>query len=100
MEEAHALALQARTRVLASFPAWDVQVEACADSPAWAVIKKADSWQPDLIVVGSHGRSALGRILLGSVSQADTHTVGDVLDCGQSALRHGDCEDTTPAFRP
>ena len=46
-----------------------MHAEACADSPAWAVIKKADTWQPDLIVVGSHGRSALGRFVLGSVSQ-------------------------------
>src|SRR5262245_41510122 len=47
--EAHALAQQARTHLLASFPVWDVRAEACADSPAWAVIKKADTWQPDLI---------------------------------------------------
>ena len=52
VEEAHALALQARAQVLADFPAWDVHAEACADSPAWAVIKKADTWQPNLIVVG------------------------------------------------
>ena len=69
VEEAHTLALQARTRLLKSFPAWDVYAEACADSPAWAIIKKAETWQPDLIVVGSHGRSALGRFVLGSVSQ-------------------------------
>jgi len=68
VEEAHALAMQARARVQASFPDWDVSAEACADSPAWAVIKKADTWQPDLIVVGSHGRSTVGRLLLGSVS--------------------------------
>jgi nucleotide-binding universal stress UspA family protein len=46
-----------------------VRTEACADSPAWAVIKQADTWQPDAVVVGSHGRSAMGRLLLGSVSQ-------------------------------
>jgi nucleotide-binding universal stress UspA family protein len=68
LEEAHALAQQARTHLLTFFPVWDVRAEACADSPAWAVIKKADTWQPDLIVVGSHGRSAMGRFLLGSVS--------------------------------
>jgi nucleotide-binding universal stress UspA family protein len=69
LDEAHTLAQQARARLLTSFPAWDVCAEACADSPAWAVVKKADTWQPDLIVVGSHGRSALSRFVLGSVSQ-------------------------------
>jgi nucleotide-binding universal stress UspA family protein len=69
MADAHALAQHARTHLLTSFPAWEVRAEACADSPAWAVIKQADTWQPDLIVVGSHGRSAISRFLLGSVSQ-------------------------------
>jgi nucleotide-binding universal stress UspA family protein len=69
VEEARALVQHARTHLLTFFPAWDVRAEACADSPAWAVVKKADTWQPDLIVVGSHGRSALGRLWLGSVSQ-------------------------------
>jgi nucleotide-binding universal stress UspA family protein len=76
VEEAHTLALQAQARVFTSFPDWDVRVEACADSPAWAVIKQADSWQPDVVVVGSHGRSTMGRLLLGSVSQkvlTETH---------------------------
>jgi nucleotide-binding universal stress UspA family protein len=69
LEEARALAQHARTRIRTSFPAWDVCAEACADSPAWAVVKKADTWKPDVIVVGPHGRSAMGRFLLGSVSQ-------------------------------
>jgi nucleotide-binding universal stress UspA family protein len=33
------------------------------------VIKQADTWQPDVVIVGSRGRTALGRLLLGSVSQ-------------------------------
>ena len=68
LDDAHTLAEQARIRLLQSFPTWEVYAEACADSPAWAIIKKADAWQPDLIVVGSHGRSALSRFVLGSVS--------------------------------
>ena len=68
VEEARALAQHARAQLLTGFPGWDVRAEACADSPAWAVIKKAEAWQPDLIVVGSHGRSTMERFLLGSVS--------------------------------
>jgi len=34
------------------------------------ILKFAEGWQPDLIVVGSHGRKGLGRFLLGSVSEA------------------------------
>jgi len=55
LDDAHTLAEQARTRLLQSFPTWEVHAEACADSPAWAIIKKAEAWQPDLIVMGSHG---------------------------------------------
>lgn len=29
----------------------------------------AAEWQPDLIVLGSHGRSGIGRLLLGSVAE-------------------------------
>ena len=69
LAEAYTLAQQGRDHLLTSFPTWDVHADACADSPAWAIIKKADTWQPDLIMVGSHGRSAVSRFLLGSVSQ-------------------------------
>ncbi|MGZ8520121.1 MAG: universal stress protein [Candidatus Binatia bacterium] len=53
----------------AQFPAWKVQTEVCGQSPAWAIIEKAHEWKPDIIVLGSHNRSALGRLFLGSVSQ-------------------------------
>ena len=69
LKEAQRLAEQARERLLKNFPEWEVHVEATYGSPAWDIIMKADEWNPDLIVVGSHGRSALGRLVLGSVSQ-------------------------------
>jgi nucleotide-binding universal stress UspA family protein len=39
-------------------------------APGSAIIEESERWQADLIVVGSHGYSALTRFLLGSVSQA------------------------------
>ncbi len=63
------LARQAAEQIGSEFQTWDVRAEAYADSPASAVIKKADDWGADLIVVGTEGRSALGRLILGSVSK-------------------------------
>ncbi|MCY7345669.1 MAG: universal stress protein [Pyrinomonadaceae bacterium] len=67
--EAEALAAQGGENVRAMFPGWNVKTEALADTPHWALIKETEKWKPDLVVVGSHGRSALGRMILGSVSQ-------------------------------
>jgi nucleotide-binding universal stress UspA family protein len=69
VKEAQAAAERARERVKTNFPQWDVFAEAGSGSPAWELVFKADHWKPNLIVVGSHGRSALGRFVLGSVSQ-------------------------------
>ncbi len=76
IEDARALAQRAKTHVQSYFPDWRVEVEAVADSPAWGIIKKADEWKPDLLVVGSHGYSAVSRFLLGSVSQKVLTTSG------------------------
>jgi nucleotide-binding universal stress UspA family protein len=38
------------------------------DAPAWGIIKEADVWQPSIVVVGSEGKSAVGRFLLGSIA--------------------------------
>lgn len=69
LEKAESLAQTACARVQSYFPDWTVKAEARLGAPATVVIEKADEWRPDLIVVGSHGRSALGRFMLGSVSQ-------------------------------
>lgn len=69
IEEARQLVAQATARVQAAFPSWHVEAEGYGDSPAWAVIKQASERGADLIVVGTQGRSALDRFMLGSVSQ-------------------------------
>jgi nucleotide-binding universal stress UspA family protein len=50
-------------------PGWDVKSESGVGSPATVIIEKADEWDADLIVVGSHGRTGLGKFFFGSVSQ-------------------------------
>jgi nucleotide-binding universal stress UspA family protein len=64
-----ALVERARERIKISFPDWAVSVDSACGSPAWELVFKADQWKPDLIVVGSHGRTTLERFVLGSVSQ-------------------------------
>lgn len=69
VSEAETLANHAKRRLQRMFPRWRVTAEATYGSPAWAVLDRADEFKPDLIVVGSHGRSAISRFFLGSVSQ-------------------------------
>ena len=67
--DADQLAAQAATRFAKNFPGWTVTHEASWGSPSWELYCKAKEFDADLIVVGSHGRSALGRLVLGSISQ-------------------------------
>lgn len=52
--------------------------------PAQTIVEEAKDWHADLIVVGSHGRSGLGRLLLGSVAQA----VVSHAPCSVEVVRH------------
>lgn len=69
LKEAEELAERAKARFLFDFPGWDVRATGVAGWPATELIQKADEWNADLVVVGSHGRSAVGRFILGSVSK-------------------------------
>ena len=51
------------------FPKWNVTSEATIGSPAGEILRMAHDYEPDLIVVGSQGRSAMNRFFLGSISQ-------------------------------
>jgi len=68
LEQSMSLALNATSRLKSFFPSWHVQTEALTGRPAAELIRRANVWGADLIVVGSQGRSALGRFILGSVS--------------------------------
>ena len=69
LKEAKDFASQARDQVRSYFPHWSIRAETLAGSAAFELISKANEWRPDLVVVGSHGRSAVSRFILGSVSK-------------------------------
>lgn len=63
------LAVSGGRRVLSILPGWRIEKQVALGDPAEELLKKADEFKPDLIIAGSHGRSAIGRFFLGSVSQ-------------------------------
>ena len=69
MEQAREAAARGSKLVQQIFPDWTVTAEAQNGSPAFELLNRAEEWHADLIVVGSHGHTALSRFVLGSVSQ-------------------------------
>ncbi|QQS42962.1 MAG: universal stress protein [Acidobacteriota bacterium] len=69
LAEASTLAKHAAERIGTLFPDWKVDSKAVAGSPAREILTEAEQFKPDLVVVGSQGRTALGRLFLGSISQ-------------------------------
>ena len=70
LEEAEDVAKRISVQIKSLFPRWNVSSQAEADSPAWALLRKADAWKPDLIIMGARGQSVFGgRLILGSISQ-------------------------------
>jgi nucleotide-binding universal stress UspA family protein len=67
--EAETFANHAKKRLQRILPGWKVKSKASYGSPAWEILTEADEFKPELIVVGSHGRSAISRLVLGSISQ-------------------------------
>ena len=50
------------------YPGWKIAAGTSWEVPAQAILAKANAWKPDLIVLGSHGWSGFGGLLLGSVA--------------------------------
>ena len=91
LAEARGFAAHARERVQSYFPDWEVRTKVLEGSPSQELLQEAERWQPELIVVGSQGRSALGRFFLGSVSKKlATESLSSVRVVRRMAEKNGD----------
>lgn len=65
----------------------DVSIEVSRDvTPFDGIMHAVESTEPDLLVVGTHGRTGLGRLLMGSVAEKVLrHVPQDVLSLSQDA---------------
>ena len=50
------------------YPGWKIAAGTSERVPAQAILAKANAWKPGLIVLGSHGWSGFGELLLGSIA--------------------------------
>jgi nucleotide-binding universal stress UspA family protein len=91
-QEYMTLAVKAVGRLRKINPSWEAVVQISEGSPATEIIKLADGWHPDLIVVGAQGRGALGRFIFGSVSQKVLHES----NCTVRVARHRVVEPDRP----
>lgn len=81
--EADQLVKQAGERITAP-GRLSVETTIAEGDPRTAIVDEADEWQADLIVVGSHGRTGLKRLMLGSVAQS----VVAHAHCSVEVVRH------------
>jgi len=67
LERAQAVADRTLTKLGAAGLALESRVR--RGDPSHEIVEEAKSWGADLIVVGSHGRTGMQRLLLGSVAE-------------------------------
>jgi len=75
-------------RLAKDFPLWSIQAESAAGAPADIILERASTWHPDLIVVGTHGRSVVLSTVLGSVSRKLIVKAPCTVRVGRAGTRH------------
>ncbi len=83
IKEAEDFAAHAADRLRRQFPKWAVRSETEVGAPAWKIMEAAKRFNADVIVVGSEGRSMVGRLFLGSVSKK----IAEDADCSVRLAR-------------
>lgn len=71
-EQARGFAEDAKAAAVEIAGSDGISTEILAGNPARAIVERANEWEADMIVVGSHGRGFWGR-MLGSVSDGVAH---------------------------
>ena len=54
----------------AAEPAWKVETRVETGFPSEEILGRIEEWKPDLVVLGTHGRSGFERFMLGSIATA------------------------------
>jgi nucleotide-binding universal stress UspA family protein len=85
-KETEDFAARAADRLRLQFPEWTVRSEAKTGTPSWEIMEAATRFNADLIVIGSQGRSMVGRMFLGSVSKQ----IAENADCSVRVARQAD----------
>lgn len=67
-ERASKVAAEFETTVTRASPSLAVRTCVAQGSPKEEIVKQAEQWHADLVMLGSHGRGPIGRFLLGSVA--------------------------------
>jgi nucleotide-binding universal stress UspA family protein len=82
--DAEAMTSRAARQLLAA--GFQTKAEVVAGAAREAILEYAANWPADMIVIGSHGRKGLDKLLLGSVSE---HVVRRAA-CSVQVVRHPD----------
>jgi nucleotide-binding universal stress UspA family protein len=72
-ENAMQAVAEAKNYISERLPQAHVETEVGMDLAERFILEEAAEWQPNMIVVGSHGRGFWGRMTLGSVSDSVLH---------------------------
>jgi nucleotide-binding universal stress UspA family protein len=97
-EEGRMLVRDAATRVQSVYSAETAVLDG---APVDSIVEYARQCHADLLVIGSHGRSGLHRLFLGSVAEGVVRNVSvPVLVVRQSAAAHEEPEKASAAAQP